>query len=222
MIMLETDSLLGQAIKLTAVVIVTSVVLIAIMVCLPVTLLIVTTSNDTSAYPPGEDQTHFDPIAAAEEVQAFVGENVQLVSMTSSYVHADGTQNLTAQGVYATTRYIFVPIVPAPTQLSSAKTGFPIGKHYYQGIEVTVGRAARGMTKNGYILKNIPTTPVSLPTCQLATLYDQLIIEGKPWTGSVGVEYNKDGYVLRLYSLNPEDIYVRFSHACEKIEEWSK
>jgi len=95
---------------------------------------------ETTYDPPGGDNAHFDPIAAADDIQAQVGEGAELMAMSATFVKSDGTQDLATDLYVATTNYEFVREVPPPADAPPIGAGGSADGRWYQVTDVDIFR----------------------------------------------------------------------------------
>ncbi len=188
--------------------------------------------NNITEVPPANDLTHFDPIAALKDVQAYAGEGAQLVELSTTYVAWDGTMNLTAEGYYPSADYIFVRQVSAPDNELPIGAGGSASGQYYQKIEVNIDNPGKwytvtsgeesytylhkGMEKDEDTPTGTSLPTIALPTCSFAALWQYAIVDGMPTNAVAFIDYNTQGYTFTIRDLNYD---VRFNRECEVIRE---
>lgn len=186
------------------------------------------------------DPTHFDPIAAVEEMRSHIDPNAKLSSIDISYVKSDGTMDLTVTSYRPNTRYQFYRELSEPP-----KDAPPVGAggtkdgKWYEPVDVDVfepgqWRHVKKMgggvsTEYSYIHKGIdldrstPTTSpsefVDDPKCSIADFWKEAIRQGAPADAVANVSYDHYGYEFDIYDA---DVDLEFDFDCQlKGDDWT-
>lgn len=186
---------------------------------------------ETTYDPPGGDNTHFDPIAAADDIQAQIGESAELMGMSSTFVKSDGTQDLVTELYVATTNYEFVREVPTPDNAPPIGAGgSPDGK-WYQVTDVDIFRPGQwrqvtGSSEYTYLHKGMALDPydprgskpdtIPMPRCSFATLWERALQDGVPESAVAMIDYDADGYDFSISDLG---YYAEFDVDCRYTGE---
>jgi hypothetical protein len=185
----------------------------------------------TTYAPPGDDNSRFDPIAAADEVQAQVGEGAELIAMSATFVKSDGTQDLVTEVYFATTDYEFVREVPPPADAPPIGAGGSVDGRWYQVTNVDIFspgqmRRVTGSDNYSYVHKGMdldtdnpigskPAT-IPMPRCSFATLWEQALQDNIPAEAVARITYDESGYE---FSISDLDYYAQFDMDCRYTGE---
>jgi hypothetical protein len=181
-------------------------------------------------YPaPGEDNSRFDPIAAIPAIQTQIGESPELMSLRSTYVKSDGTQDLTTEIYNARTTYEFVREVPEPDNAPPIGAGGSADGKWYQVTGVDIFRPGqwrsvsgsenytyqhKGMDLDNHDARGTKPETLAIPRCSFATLWQQAIQDGIPDSAVASISYDAEGYD---FSISDLAYYAEFNQDCELV-----
>lgn len=215
------------------IVITIAVIAVVILVIIPscVSALDTGFGAETTYDPPGGDNTRYDPIAAVGEIQAQIGEGAELISLSSTYVKSDGTQDLVTDLYSAVSDYEFVREVPPPADAPPIGAGGSTTGKWYQVTEVDVyspgqWRQVTGSSNYSYLHKGMeldnydprgtkPAT-IPLPRCSYALLWEQALKDGVSTSAVAYITYDSNGYT---FSISDLDYRAEFDMNCQHLGE---
>lgn len=186
---------------------------------------------ETTYDPPGGDNTRYDPIAAVGQIQTQIGEGAELISLYSTYVKSDGTQDLTTDLYSAISNYEFVREVSAPDNAPPIGAGGSTTGRWYQVTQVDVyspgqWRRVTGSSDYTYLHKGMeldsydPTgtepTTIPLPRCSYAVLWEQALKDEVPDSAVASITYDASGYT---FSISDLDYHAEFDRDCQYLGE---
>lgn len=210
-----------------------AVVVVVLLVIIPSCISVVDTGfgAETTYDPPGSDNTRYDPIAAVGEIQAQIGEGTELISLSSTYVKSDGTQDLVTDLYTAVSNYEFVREVPPPDNAPPIGAGGSTTGRWYQITQVDIyspgqWRQVTGSTNYTYLHKGMDldnydptgTRPaiIPLPRCSFATLWEQALKDDVPESAVAFINYDSDGYEFYISDLGYR---AEFDMECQYLGE---
>jgi hypothetical protein len=173
------------------------------------------------------DAKFFDPIAGLPQVQAFAGENVEVISIKAYYVRSDGTMDLTATSYHPYVDYEFVHQVPAPADAPPVGAGGTLNGKWYQTVNVKAYEPGQwrhvtsGSSEYSYMNKglerdedrprNYKSDTAGMPQCSFKTLWSVAKEKGAPEDAVATIEYTYRGYDFRI---RDTDVDLEFSPNC--------
>jgi hypothetical protein len=156
------------------------------------------------------DANRFEPITVLPEVVKYAGAGSQLVSITFSAVHSDGTLDLNADTqpeaytLYRFYRQLSSEPVEGQAQLSAK------GSKWYQTVTVRAYRPGRwvtvegeqsysylnlGMEREAFNAENaLPGGGIGTPPCTLSQIWQGAIDKGAPKDSLATITYDETGY----------------------------
>ena len=186
------------------------------------------------------DPGHFDPYKSLAEAQAFAAKDAQLISITASYVRADGTMDLNASYSPApNTEYKFVHQVAPPANAPPVGAGGNANGIWYEPVTITAYQPGKresiyersGNTSLSYQFVNDgysretddPTSTLSdpiipAPQCNLAQFW-QVAIQSydAPPNAVATIDYTANGYDFSIADAN---VFVKFDTHCQSAPKF--
>lgn len=183
------------------------------------------------------DPRTYDPFAALPAVQAYAGDEVELVEVEVRLVRADGTLDLKAGYTpQPEVTYTFVAEVARPDDAPPPGAGGANAGPWYETVEVRAyepGQRRRRTTMGGgtntivnYTNKGMERTvsePVSglvdvlsPPACAISDLFAVAIASGAPADAVANVTYSTAGYE---FSITGVGVNLEFGHDCSLRRE---
>lgn len=177
------------------------------------------------------DPARFDPITSYSTMQAFAGENTQLISLEAQFVRSDGTLDLTAS--YTPSPRVtaeFAIEVPAPADAPPVGAG-GLGT-WYQDVTITAyrpGQTRHVRTMSGSVTTNYTYVNEGMtrdvddpsirdyvflepPTCAFADFWKVALTQDAPADAVATISYDDEGYEFRIRDLS---ISLDFDTDCQ-------